>query len=53
MILSVEGSLFRHKLNFLPRNRPRVMLTFAKTYLYPTWKLHFDTRKDETWSPLR
>ena len=29
------------------------MLTFATTYLYPTWKFHPDTYEDEIKSPQR
>ena len=36
---------------FPPQKLPRVMLTFVTTHLYPTWKLHCDTCKDEIMSP--
>jgi hypothetical protein len=35
-----------------PHNEPRVMFTFAKSQLHPTWKLHSGTCKDEIGSPL-
>ena len=31
----------------VPSILPRVMLRFAKTHLYPEWKLHSNTNKDE------
>ena len=38
---------------FSPPNLPRVMFTFVKTHLYPIWKLHSGTNKDEIDNPLR
>ena len=39
--------------NDLPlKNLSRVMLTFATTHSYPTWKLHSSTCGDELGSPL-
>ena len=35
-----------------PQSLPRVMLTFAKTHLYPTWKLHSNANINEIESPL-
>lgn len=46
-----RGSLFRHILMISPRNFPCVMFTFVTTHLYPTWKLHSNTCKNEIESP--
>jgi hypothetical protein len=47
-----RGSLFWHKLMISPRNLPCVMLTFVTIHLYPTWKRHSNTCKNEIESPL-
>jgi hypothetical protein len=38
---------------FSPQILSCVMLTVTKTHLYPTWKLHSHTSKDEIKSPLQ
>ena len=37
----------------VPSIFPRVMLRFAKTHLYPEWKLHSNKNEDHIESPLR
>ena len=41
------------RLSILSQKLPCVMLTFAKIYLHPTWKLHYGTWKGDIRSCLR
>ena len=49
-----ECSIRYHRgVSIVTQTLPRVMLTFNESHLYPTWKLHSASGKDEIESPLR
>ena len=47
----VEGSLFGHKSIIPPHSLSCVKLLFITTNLYPTWKVHSNTCKNEIMEP--